>query len=161
LRGFARNDWYPVYAFVRRSGNSPHDSEDLTQAFFAHILNGSCLQHVEREKGRFRSFLLTCLGNFLSNPWNRKNTLKRGGGKQILSRDSVNPEERFRLEPVDHLSPDLLFERRWALVTIEAGWSVCARNMKTRENPPSLPRSSPISSMRKMAPPPKPPTPLA
>jgi RNA polymerase sigma-70 factor (ECF subfamily) len=123
--------WYPVYAYIRRSGNGLHDSEDLTQAFFAHILTGNGLRHLDRGKGRFRSFLLTCAGNFLTNEWSRKSALKRGGGQRDLSRDSVNAEERYRLEPVDHLSPDLLFERRWALVTIEAAMDRLGREYGT------------------------------
>jgi RNA polymerase sigma-70 factor (ECF subfamily) len=123
--------WYPVYAYIRRSGNGWHDSEDLTQAFFAHILNGDGLRHLDQGKGRFRSFLLTCAVNFLSNDRSRKCALKRGGGQRDLSRDSVNPEERYRLEPVDHLTPDLLFERRWALVTIEAAMDRLGREYET------------------------------
>jgi RNA polymerase sigma-70 factor (ECF subfamily) len=111
--------WYPLYAFGRRRGHAPHDAEDLTQAFFAHLLDKDMLKNVDREKGRFRSFLLASFTNFLNNDWDKQRRLKRGGGKTIVSFDEMQAEERYQLEPADDASPEKLFERRWAWTVVE------------------------------------------
>lgn len=111
--------WYPVYAYVRRHGNSPHDSQDLTQAFFARLFERKLLRHVDREGGRFRSYLLTALKNFLCDEWEKGQAQKRGGGRRVLSIDEHRAEERYRIEPVERLDPERLFERRWALTLLE------------------------------------------
>jgi len=111
--------WYPLYAFVRRRGYAPHDAEDLTQAFFAHLLEKEMLKNVNREKGRFRSFLLASFTNFLTNDWDRQRRLKRGGGKTVVSFDEMQAEERYQHEPADGASPEKLFERRWAWAVVE------------------------------------------
>jgi RNA polymerase sigma-70 factor (ECF subfamily) len=111
--------WYPLYAFARRQGLAPHDAEDATQAFFAHLLSKNKLAHVDRAKGRFRTFLLASFKHFLADEHDRAQTLKRGGGMTFLSIDSVAAEERYALEPHDEMSPDRLFDRRWARAVIE------------------------------------------
>jgi RNA polymerase sigma factor (sigma-70 family) len=108
--------WYPLYAFARRLGHSPHDAEDLIQGFFAQCIEKNYLQTADQKKGRFRSFLLIALKRFLANEWDRARTLKRGGGRQLIS---LNAEQRYASEPAEALSPDKLFERRWAMTLLE------------------------------------------
>lgn len=111
--------WYPLYAYVRRQGHSMEDSQDLTQEFFARLLERQSLRSADPARGRFRTFLLTSLKHFLINEWNKANRAKRGGGRQIISLDAEETETRFRAEPADNRSPDKAFERRWALVLLE------------------------------------------
>ena len=108
--------WYPLYAFVRRLGHSPHDAEDLIQGFFAQCIEKDYLRAADQDKGRFRSFLLLALKRFLANEWDRARTRKRGGDRQIISLDA---EERYAAEPAESLTPDKLFERRWAMTLLE------------------------------------------
>ncbi len=111
--------WYPVYAFFRREGRNPEEAEDLTQSFFAMLLERQDLARVHPAKGRFRSFLLASARNFLRNESNHARRLKRGGGKEILSMHGMPAEEWYRLEPVDDCSAEKLFERRWAEALVE------------------------------------------
>jgi len=111
--------WYPVYAYIRRRGCAAHEAEDLTQEFFASFLQRGDFAKVDRAKGRLRSFLATAVSHFLSQDWRKKSAQKRGGGQPILSIDANEAEERYRLEPADTLSPEKLFERRWAMTVIE------------------------------------------
>jgi RNA polymerase sigma-70 factor (ECF subfamily) len=114
LETLCRAYWYPLYAFVRRQGRDPPEAQDLTQAFFCHLLENRALAAVHPNKGRFRSFLLASLKNFLANEWDRARASKRGGGQVTFSLDDFDPEQRYRVEPVDTASPDKLFDRRWA-----------------------------------------------
>jgi len=111
--------WYPLYAYVRRRGHSPHEAEDLTQEFFARLLARNYLADVDREKGKFRSFLLASLKHFLANEWDRARAAKRGGGQPHLSLDVETAETRYRSEPVDDLTPEKLLERQWALALLD------------------------------------------
>jgi RNA polymerase sigma factor (sigma-70 family) len=111
--------WYPVYAFIRRRGSGQHDAEDLTQGFFAHLLEKDTLKKLDRQKGKFRSFILAALTNFLNNEWDKRQTLKRGGKIQMVSLDETRAEEIYLHEPVDALTPEKLFERRWARAVVE------------------------------------------
>jgi RNA polymerase sigma factor (sigma-70 family) len=104
--------WYPLYAFVRRQGHSPHDAQDLTQEFFARLLAKDWLAGVARERGKFRSWLLASAKHFLANEWDRAKTVKRGGRTTLISYDAA--ETRYRDEPADLVSPEILFDRRWA-----------------------------------------------
>jgi len=113
LAELCRTYWYPLYAFVRRKGHSPHDAQDLTQAFFARLLEKNYVAQADRERGRFRTFLLAALSHFLADEWDKGQRLKRGGGREIISFDAVSTEERYRLEPVDQLDAAKLYERRW------------------------------------------------
>lgn len=119
LEELCRKYWYPLYAFLRRRGSSPHEAEDLAQGFFAFLLQHEALKKAAREKGKFRTFLLTALTNFLHNEWDKARTQKRGGGRRLMSLDQMAAEERYKHEPVDSLSPEKLFERRWALTLLE------------------------------------------
>jgi RNA polymerase sigma-70 factor (ECF subfamily) len=119
LTWLCRAYWYPLYAYVRRQGHTVEDAQDLTQEFFARLLERKSLRLVDRNRGRFRTFLLTSLKHFLINEWNKANREKRGGGCEVISRDAEETETRFRAEPADNRSPDKAFERRWALVLLE------------------------------------------
>ena len=109
--------WYPLYAYVRRSGRSPHDSQDLTQEFFARLLAQDWLRVVLPEKGRFRTFLLVALKRFLANEWHRAVTQKRGAGQATLPLDTLHAEHRYASEPA--LAADQVYERRWAMTLLE------------------------------------------
>jgi RNA polymerase sigma-70 factor (ECF subfamily) len=111
--------WYPLYAFLRRDGQRPEDAEDLTQAFFARLLERNYLAQVGREKGRFRSFLLAALKHFLCHEHDKQRAQKRGAGSEFISLDAASAEERYQLEPVEERSPDKLFERRWAMTVLD------------------------------------------
>jgi len=119
LEVLCRSYWYPTYAFVRRQGTSPEEAQDLTQGFFARMLERNDFAAIRREKGRFRSYLLTCLKHFLSNERQRARAEKRGSGKAPLALDELMAEERYRFEPADSLSADKIFERRWALTLLD------------------------------------------
>lgn len=106
--------WYPLYAFVRRNGHDAELARDLTQEFFARLLEKDYLQSAAPEKGRFRSFLLLALKRFLVNEWHKEQTLKRGGGRTPLALDDATAEERYALEPVDDATPDKIYDQRWA-----------------------------------------------
>lgn len=111
--------WYPVYAYIRRHGHDEDAAKDLTQEFFVHFLERRFLDRADPSKGRFRSFLLKSAQRFLQDEWDKSRAQKRGGGKAVLSLDQEDAAERYRLEAVDDLSPDKLFDRRWARVVLE------------------------------------------
>jgi len=119
LETLCRTYWYPLYAYVRSQGYSPEDAQDLTQGFFERFLEKHYLHDVDRQKGKFRSFLLAALKHFLSDEWRHQHRQKRGGGKRFISLDEERPEERYRLEPADWLNPEKIYERRWALTLLE------------------------------------------
>jgi RNA polymerase sigma factor (sigma-70 family) len=106
--------WYPLYAYVRRRGYSPEDAKDLTQEFFARLLERQSLAKADPNRGRFRSFLLGAMVHFLADEWAKARAQKRGGGKPVLSLDWVAAEQRYDLEPADHATPDKAFDRQWA-----------------------------------------------
>jgi RNA polymerase sigma-70 factor (ECF subfamily) len=111
--------WQPLYAFIRRRGSSPEEAEDMVQAFLAHVIEKGSLRHVDPGKGKFRSFLLASLKNFLSDQRSKEAALKRGGGVAPVSLDAEEAEGRYRLEPADEATPERIFERQWALAVIE------------------------------------------
>jgi len=111
--------WYPLYAFVRRKGRSVHDAQDLTQGFFARLLEKDCLQAASEEKGRFRTFLLTAFKRFLANEWDREKARKRGGGKVMISLDTTIVDSRCLAEAASGLSADHVYDRRWALTLLD------------------------------------------
>jgi DNA-directed RNA polymerase specialized sigma24 family protein len=124
--------WYPLYAFARRRGYSPHDAQDLTQGFFLHVLEHRALSGVDRLKGKFRSFLLACFQNYLSVETRRAHTFKRGGQCQFVSLDLETAENRYKYEPVDFLTAEKIFEARWALTLLEHAMSLLRREYVTR-----------------------------
>jgi DNA-directed RNA polymerase specialized sigma24 family protein len=111
--------WYPLYAFIRRQGHQADAAEELTQEFFARFLERDFLEAVDRNKGRFRSFLLACCRHFLANQRDFARALKRGGGQPALALDFHGVHERYQAEPAAALSAEKLFERRWALTLLE------------------------------------------
>jgi DNA-directed RNA polymerase specialized sigma24 family protein len=111
--------WYPLYAFVRRKGHSTHDAQDLTQAFFARLLEKNYVAQADRERGRFRTYLLGAFTHFLADEWDKGQRLKRGGDREIVSFDAASAEERYRLEPMDQLDAAKLYERRWVTTLFE------------------------------------------
>jgi RNA polymerase sigma factor (sigma-70 family) len=119
LETLCRTYWYPLYAYVRRQGHSPHDAQDLTQEFFARLLQKDYLKAAAREKGRFRTFLIMALKRFLANEWDRLRAQKRGGGQPLLSLDTETAEDRYRIEPTEGATADRVFERRWALTLLD------------------------------------------
>src|SRR5271166_3801912 len=119
LEELCRTYWYPLYAYVRRHGHSREDAEDLTQGFFARLLEKNYLEGVTSDGGKFRSFLLVALKRFLANEWDRANRQKRGGGVLPLSLDWQDAESRYQITPADHLSPDKLYDRAWAVIVLE------------------------------------------
>ena len=111
--------WYPLYAFIRRLGHSPHDAQDLTQSFFALILEKRLLAKAAPEAGHFRSFLLGSLRNFMANEWRRQQSQKRGGGATTLSFDADLAEERYAAEPSESQTPQSLYEQAWAVAVLD------------------------------------------
>ncbi|MCI0748580.1 MAG: sigma-70 family RNA polymerase sigma factor [Verrucomicrobia subdivision 3 bacterium] len=111
--------WPPLYAFIRRRGHAVHEAQDLTQAFFAHVLSNRALDTVAPAKGRFRSFLLVALKHFLDNEWHKARAVKRGGRQVVISWEELNPGERDVLGPREPMTPEKAFNRRWALRLLE------------------------------------------
>jgi RNA polymerase sigma-70 factor (ECF subfamily) len=111
--------WYPLYAYVRRRGYGPEDAEDLTQGFFARLLEHRYLALADPARGRFRTFLLCSLNHHLANEHARATRQKRGGGARPVSWHELDAEGRYAVEPLDLETPEMLFERRWALTLIE------------------------------------------
>jgi DNA-directed RNA polymerase specialized sigma24 family protein len=111
--------WYPLYAYVRRRVNNVDDAQDLTQAFFAHLLEKGAVARADRSRGRFRAFLLTAVKNFLASEWQKGQAQKRGGQRLKLSLDFVASESKFRLEPTHELTPEKLFERKWVTTLLD------------------------------------------
>jgi RNA polymerase sigma-70 factor (ECF subfamily) len=105
--------WPPLYTYLRRQGQSPEDAKDLTQGFFQHLLSGKRLGSVHPAKGKFRTFLLACLNNYVRNEWDKGRAKKRGGGQEPLS-FSISEEETRNWEPADNDDPAKIFEQKWA-----------------------------------------------
>jgi RNA polymerase sigma factor (sigma-70 family) len=119
LEKLCRSYWWPLYGFVRRNGYNPEEAQDLTQGFFALLLERRDLDVVRREKGRLRSYLLVSLKNFLGKARRREMAVKRGEGRSLVSLEELLTRERADLEPADALSADRIYERRWALTLLE------------------------------------------
>jgi RNA polymerase sigma-70 factor (ECF subfamily) len=119
LAMLCENYWFPLYAFVRRTGRSAEDARDLTQEFFARLLAQRLVAAADREKGKFRSFLLAAMKHFLADQWDRERAQKRGVSQNTISFDAVDAETRYRLEPATDLTPERLFEKQWALSLLE------------------------------------------
>ncbi len=110
--------WYPLYAFVRCRGYSSDEAQDLTQSFFARIIETGGFASADPERGRFRSYLLGAMKHFLANEWHRARAQNRGGGVTVLDLDALDPEARYSLEPARSTDPDAGFDREWAQETI-------------------------------------------
>jgi DNA-directed RNA polymerase specialized sigma24 family protein len=119
LEKLCRVYWHPLYFYARRQGESPHDAQDLTQEFFARLLQNDLLDSVDRGKGRFRSFLLAAFKHFLSNERDKARAQKRGGGQVPVPIDVHNAETHYGFEPVEKMTAEKIFERRWAMTLLE------------------------------------------
>jgi len=119
LETLCRGYWFPLYAYLRRHGYDSHQAEDYTQAFFCKVLEKQVLRLADSKRGRFRSFLLATLKNFLADERDRARAQKRGGGRKLLSIDFNEAENQYALEPADRLSPEKLFDKSWALTVLE------------------------------------------
>lgn len=119
LEKLCQTYWAPVYAFIRRSGRGVEDAQDLTQSFFAHLLEHNALHGLDPRKGKFRSFLLVVLRHFLTNEAKRAGAAKRGGGRAPLALEAGVAEDRFLLQTTSPLSPEQLFDRNWALAMLD------------------------------------------
>jgi len=111
--------WYPLYTYVRKRGYSPEDAQDLTQEFFARLLERNWVSEADQERGRFRSFLLSAMNHFLSDEWDKARAQKRGGGRKNIPLQLDTAETRYGVEPADPITPEQSFERRWALTLLE------------------------------------------
>lgn len=119
LESLCRTYWYPIYAYIRRRGHDAGEAEDLTQEFFFRLLDKNYLGQVDPKKGRFRSFLLVAINHFLANERDRVRAIKRGGQMRFISLDELDAENRYRCEPATNISPEKLFEQRWAMALLE------------------------------------------
>jgi RNA polymerase sigma factor (sigma-70 family) len=119
LGNLCQTYWYPLYAYVRSRGFGPEDAEDLTQGFFAQLLERNSVGRADRQRGKFRYFLLGALKNYLCDANDKATALKRGGGRKPISFDAQTAEERFKLEPIDTLTPEKVYERRWGLILLD------------------------------------------
>lgn len=119
LESLCRMYWYPLYAYVRRRGFGPEEAQDLTQAFFARLLEKDALAQVDRAKGRFRSFLLASVNHFLANEWDRSRAIKRGGRTTTFSLDEASAASRYAMEIPTEVTPETLYERQWALELLD------------------------------------------
>jgi RNA polymerase sigma-70 factor (ECF subfamily) len=119
LETLCRAYWYPIYVYVRRKGHGPDEAQDLTQEFFVRLIAKEHVRLADRAKGKFRTFLLAMLDYFLAREWSRAHRQKRGGQFKFVSLDQQTPEERYRMEPADHATPEKRFLRHWALTVLE------------------------------------------
>jgi RNA polymerase sigma factor (sigma-70 family) len=119
LESLCRAYWYPLYAYLRRAANSPADAEDLTQGFFARLLEKDFLKSAAREKGKFRTFLLMAIKRYAANEWDREHAQKRGGFTPFVTIDQDLAESRFASDASRPVPPDQLFDRQWAVTLIE------------------------------------------
>jgi RNA polymerase sigma factor (sigma-70 family) len=120
LQQICQTYWHPIYAYARKRGFSPADSEDVTQEFFADLLRKKEIENLQERKGKLRTFLLVTARNFMANEWKKRKALKRGGGVTVLRIDVTDAEEHTCLEPADNLSPEAIFERHWASSILNA-----------------------------------------
>ena len=118
LTELCQHYWYPLYAFARRRGYAPPDAQDLTQGFFLHLLEHRALKRADPLKGKFRSFLLASFRNFLADESDRARSLKRGGNLEFVALDTEDAENRYQLEPADHLTAEKIFDARWAMTLL-------------------------------------------
>jgi RNA polymerase sigma-70 factor (ECF subfamily) len=139
-----RTYWHPIYVYVRRRGADSERALDLTQGFFARLLEKEYVKDVRRERGRFRTFLLTALKGYLANEWDRETALKRGGGQPLLSLDGLEAEQIYKLEPVDDLTPEKLFDRRWTRSLLAQSLGRLGAEMSCRDRSRAFERLSPF-----------------
>jgi RNA polymerase sigma factor (sigma-70 family) len=137
LETLCRGYWFPLYVYLRRHGYDSHQAEDYTQAFFCRVLEKQVLRSADSKRGRFRSFLLATLKNFLADERDRARAQKRGGGRKLLSIDFNEAENQYALEPAERLSPEKLFDKSWALTVLERTMA-CLKTELARKNKKEL-----------------------
>ncbi len=118
LETLCRTYWKPLYAFVRRQGLQPDEAMDMTQGFFARLLEKGWIAAADQQRGRFRNYLMASIKHFMSNEWAKQRAKKRGGGCRFIPRDVDTAETQYRLEPMDERSPEQIYERQWALTVL-------------------------------------------
>jgi RNA polymerase sigma factor (sigma-70 family) len=123
LEQLCRTYWYPLYVYARRRGYDVEEAKDLTQEFFARLIAKNSLGDVVQGRGRFRYYLLAALKHFLADEWDKTTARKRGGGFTFIPLDGLDPEERYHLEPRDEVTPEIAFQRRWALTLLDLALS--------------------------------------
>ncbi len=119
LEALCQAYWFPLYAFIRHQGFDRHEAKDLTQEFFARLVGKHYLQVADRQKGRFRSFLLSCVQHFLCNEFKKEQAVKRGGECTFVSLDEAQAEQWYGQEVADPMTPERLYERSWALALLD------------------------------------------
>lgn len=119
LANLYQSYWYPLYAYLRRRGYNEQDAEDFVQSFYAFLQEKHAIAKADRERGKFRTFLLSALQNFLSHANERARAEKRGGGRELVFLDAMEAKERYRLDPADDETPETVFETRWAHTLLE------------------------------------------
>lgn len=124
--------WYPLYVYVRRRGYGEHDAEDLVQAFCLHLQEKHALAKADRQRGKFRTFLLSSLQNFLANENERARAQKRGGGRDLIRLDAEEADARYKLEPAHSVTPEAIFEKRWAYSLLEQAVTGLREDFVTR-----------------------------
>jgi len=146
LENLCRTYWRPIYAFVRREGAKPEEAKDLTQGFFALILERKDFRFVRQEKGRLRSFLLASLKHFMMNQRRDAATIKRGGGRTLIPLDDVESYDSGEFDCGEMLSPDLLYDRRWAFTVLDRVFARLGEESQRSLNPPLLQRLNTLLS---------------
>ena len=136
LEKLCQTYWLPIYSYIRREGDGPHDAQDLAQGFFARLLRLNSLAYVGPQKGKFRTFLLAALNHFLSDERDHARAEKRGGGKNLISLDATSAEKRFLELPAPDLTPEKLYDRGWALTVMEQARAGCARSTEPQATRP-------------------------
>lgn len=140
LESLCASYWFPLYAFIRGRGHSAHAAEDLTQSFFTRLIEKGVLDAVDRSKGRFRSFLLAACKDFLANQRDREKSLKRGGGRRFVP---IDAEDRLAAGHAQGLTPEALFDRRWALALLDRVLHRLAGEMEQAGRSPLFDRLKP------------------
>ena len=146
LENLCRTYWRPIYSFVRREGVKPENAKDITQGFFALILERKDFHSVRQEKGRLRSFLLASLKHFMANERRDAATLKRGGGRTLLPLDGIESYDFSEIDRGEMLSPDLLYDRRWAFTVLDRVFARLCEESERSLNPPLLQRLNTLLS---------------
>ena len=123
--------WFPAYAVARRAGHDTEDARDLVQGFFAKLLEKDWLSKADQSRGRFRTFFITMLRRYMTNEWHRENTQKRGGHHDVVSLDTTHAERLYATEQSHNLSPEALFDRRWAISLLDAALHQLEANYKS------------------------------
>lgn len=141
-----RTYWYPLYAYVRRKGYPAPDAQDLTQEFFARLLARNYVTVADRQKGKFRSFLLGTFEHFLAKEWRRAHAEKRGGGRAAFSLDETDAENRYLLEPAHDLTPAKIFDRRWATTLLAQAMARLGEECRSSEKAELFEKVKPLLS---------------